>query len=230
MNFDFASLERRVAALEAAGAASLRFGRVCGIEGGKARVRLRDGQNVVSGPLSTIQARVLRDQDIKMPDIDEPVACLFSGNGHEEGIVLGAYYNGTEQAPSQAPAIDYHRYADGTELWYDRENHKLVAKVQGDAELETKGNVSARVQGFIVAESTVSIELKAPQIRLAGLLSVTDKDGKPGEGTLHGNYAILDGGLSVPNNDVQAGGISLKEHTHTGVESGSGTTGEPVGG
>lgn len=129
MSFDFAALERRVAALEAASPASLRFGRVTGVEGGKCRVQLRDGQSVVSHKLSTIQPRVLKDQDIKMPDIDEPVACLFSGQGHEEGVVLGAYYNEREQDPKQPPTHDYKRYADGTVTYYDRVAHEFILDV-----------------------------------------------------------------------------------------------------
>lgn len=88
--FDFASLERRVSALEARQPASLRFGRVTEIDGGKCRVQLRDGQDVVTRKISTVQRRVLKDQDICMPDIGEPVACLVSGQGEEEGVVLGA--------------------------------------------------------------------------------------------------------------------------------------------
>ncbi len=127
--FDFAALERRVAALESFSPASLRFGRVTGIEGGKCRVQLRDGQGVVSHTISTVQPRVLKDQDIKMPDIGEPVACLFSGQGREEGVVLGAYYNEQEQDPKQSPTHDFHRYADGTEQRYDREAHEFVLDV-----------------------------------------------------------------------------------------------------
>lgn len=133
MSFNFAALERRVAALEAASPASLRFGRVTeicsGEKGGKVRVQLRDGQSMVSHTISTLQKRVLKDQDIEMPDIGEPVACLFSGQGHEEGVVLGAYYNKRERDPGQPPAHDYKRYVDGTQMHYDREAHEFILDV-----------------------------------------------------------------------------------------------------
>lgn len=79
--FDFAALERRVTALEGAYPASLRFGVVVGVEGGFARVQLADGQDLVSAPLPTVQRRVLKDQEIKMPDVGEPVAVLFPVRG-----------------------------------------------------------------------------------------------------------------------------------------------------
>lgn len=127
--FDFASLERRVSALEARQPASLRFGRVTEIDGGKCRVQLRDGQDVVTRKISTVQRRVLKDQDICMPDIGEPVACLVSGQGEEEGVVLGAYYNEREQDPGQPPTHDYKRYEDGARVFYDRKAHELVMDV-----------------------------------------------------------------------------------------------------
>ena len=73
MNFDFVDLERRITALESSQTASLRFGRVTAIEGGKCRVQFQDGQGMNSFLLSTVQKRVKRDQDICMPDVEEPV-------------------------------------------------------------------------------------------------------------------------------------------------------------
>ncbi len=128
--FQFAQLERRVAALEAASAASLRFGRVTEIcrdekKRGKVRVQLRDGQSVVSHTISTLQKRVLKDQDIELPDIGEPVACLFSGQGCEEGVILGAYYSEREKAPDQPPTHVYRKFKDGAEMFFDREEHNF---------------------------------------------------------------------------------------------------------
>lgn len=130
MNFEFATLERRISALEAAQSCSLRFGRVVEIcedekKRGKVRVQLRDGQSMVSHTISTVQKRVLKDQDIQLPDINEPVVCLFSGQGCEEGVVLGAYYSEREKAPEQPPSHMYKKFNDGAEMYYDREGHEM---------------------------------------------------------------------------------------------------------
>ncbi len=237
MKFDYASLERRIAALERAQPASLRFGRVTSVNGGKVRVQFGDGQGVVSHEISTLQRRVLKDQGITMPDAGEPVACLFSGQGCEQGVMLGAYYNGREAAPELPSTHDYRRYEDGTEIWYDRVNHKLVAKVQGDAEIETKGGISAKAQKDVKVESqgTVDVDarerikLRAPQILLAGMLRMTDMDGNPGRAILLGDYSIEQGSLAVPDGDVSAGTVLLRKHRHEN-SGGSGTGGKPVGG
>ena len=58
MSFDFAALERRIAKLEASQTASLRFGRVTGVEGGKIRVQFQDGQGMNKLPaLNRAEAR-----------------------------------------------------------------------------------------------------------------------------------------------------------------------------
>ena len=227
--FDIAHLERRIAALEANRGASLRFGKVTGVEGGYARVQLADGHGMVSMPLATLHRRVLRDQDITMPDQGEPVAVLFSGQGLEAGAVPD---------PAQDAHIDYRRYEDGTELWYDRVRHRLIAKVEGDIEAETTGKVdihaagtlAAVAQGDATVESKARISLKAPLIELAGQLSYSGYDGGPGEGDVLGNLRIRRGGLAVPDADVTAGSVSLIGHRHTGVDTGSGTSGGPLGG
>lgn len=229
MIFDYATLERRLTALENAQAASLRFGRVTSVAGGKARVELADGQHVVSYELSTIQPRVLKDQDIKMPDVGEPVACLFSGQGHEQGVILGAYYNASEAAPDVPAGQDFHRYADGTELWYDREAHKLMGIIRGDAELELEGGLKAHARKEISLHSETKIHIKAPLIQRDGLLVSGDVDGGPGSAEVRGDITVLEGGVSVPNKDVSAGAVSLRDHRHEN-SGGSGTGGTPVGG
>lgn len=229
-DFDYASLERRIAALEDAHPASLRFGTVVGTHGGAARVQLADGQGVVTAPLPTLQRRVLKDQEIKLPDLGEPVAVLFSGQGREAGVILGACYSPTAPDPQQASHLEYSRFSDGTVIVYDRAAHKLYAKVEGDAQIETKGTITARAEQDILAESATNITLRAPTITLAGLLRVTDKNGQAGSGDLLGHYRIMEGGLDVPDDDVTAGNVSVRGHIHKGVEPGPSTTGTPVGG
>lgn len=222
MTFDFAALERRIASLEAAQTASLRMGRVTSIEGGKARVQFGDGQDMNSYPLSSIQKRVLKDQDIKMPDIGEPVACLFAGNGSEQGVILGAYYNGSENDPGQPAHMDYHRYEDGTELWYDRDSHKLVAKVKGDCELECEKTIKAKCKLAAEIHSETQLTLKAPMINIMGVLNMANYEGEPTTGTLKGNFNVVEG-------DVTAEAVSLRQHQHEN-SGGSGVGGQPVGG
>lgn len=238
--FDYAQQERRIASLESNRGASLRFGTVTGVDTatGTARVQLPDGDGMVTMPLRVLGRRTLKDKAQALPDIGEPVACLFSGQGLEQGVILGAHYTAKTPSPNQEAQVDYVRYEDGTELWYDRVRHRLIAKVEGDIEAETTGKVDIRATGTLTAvaqgdatvESKARISLKAPLIELAGQLSYSGYDGGPGEGDVLGNLRIRRGGLAVPDADVTAGSVSLIGHRHTGVDTGSGTSGGPLGG
>ncbi len=126
--------------------------------------------------------------------------------------------------------MEFSRFSDGTVIFYDREAHKFYADVKGDVDLKTTGTVTVKAEKEILAESMINITLRAPTITLAGLLRCTDKDGKPGSGTLLGDYRIEQGGLDVPDDDVTAGNVSVRQHVHKGVQSGSGNSQEPVGG
>lgn len=222
MTFDMAKLERRVKALEANRGASLRFGTVTEVSeaDGTARVQLPDGQNMVSHPLRVMQPRSLKDKKQCFPDVGEPVACLFAGQGFEQGVVLGAIYSPKCASPNQQSGQDYTKYEDGTEIWYDRTAHKLIAKVKGDVESESTG--------ITRIESAKEITVKAPFINLAGILRITDKDGKAGAGELYGTYLVRQGSLHVPDADVTAAGVSLFKHIHGGVERGPSNTDGPV--
>lgn len=224
MTFDMAKLERRLAALEANRGASLRFGTVTEVSeaDGTARVQLPDGQNMVSHPLRVMQARSLKDKKQCFPDVGEPVACLFAGQGFEQGVVLGAVYSPKCAAPNQQSGQDYTKYEDGTEIWYDRKSHKLIAKVKGDVEAKSTGN--------ICLEAAKEITFKAPHINMLGNLDQRGYDGGTAVSNLHGDYAVRNGSIYVPEHNVIAGNVSLREHEHDNVQSGESISGKPVGG
>lgn len=215
--FDFASLERRLAALEANRGACLRFARVSTVQPdrGTARVMLEDGDGMVSYPLQVLFPRTGRDTVQDMPDVGDRVAVLFAGQGFEAGVVLGGCYSGENPAPGRDSDHFYRRFEDGTELTYDRRAHKLTATVRGDAEMEVTGRVtlaaegavSVRAQGALALESAAGISLTAPGIQLAGAVSSSAQGG--GSGT----FAIT--GRLDATGDMTAEGISLAQHTHT---------------
>ena len=149
--FDFAALERRVKALESWHMPSLRMGKVVGVKGGHARVRLDDGQTVTTFFLPTLQRRVLVDQEIKMPDDEEPVAVLFCGQGYENGFVLGAYYSTKVPDPGVPRHWDYSKFKDGAEFYYDREESHLMINVPGLIDCLAK-TLNVIIQGTITVE------------------------------------------------------------------------------
>lgn len=159
-----AALERRVKHLESNPAASLRFAEVTEVDAvGQARVKLPDGSDMVSKPLRTVQRRTLKDKDQCFPDLGEHVACLFHGQGLEEGIIIGAVYSKKDIADGQPVHSGYYRYADGTTIYYDRETHKYVMDVKGDIDITCTGNVTATVDGDIDVKAKGQIQAVAGQ-------------------------------------------------------------------
>jgi phage baseplate assembly protein V len=231
MGDDFSKYERRIKALEANRGAILRWATVTGVDegAGTARVQIADGENMVSMPLRVMQRRTLKDQHQELPDVGEHVACLFAGQGFEQGVVLGAVYSEKDPCPGHEPQVAYHRFEDGTELQYDRKAHKLTGTIKGDVDVTIEGELTVKVNGAIVLESATSILAKAPRIALAGKLTVTDVSGGAGYSEIHGNTRVLDGGLKA-DKDVMAGSVSLLDHEHEGVEAGRDVSSKPVGG
>ena len=121
-----------------------------------------------------------------------------------------------------------------------------TSKVTGNRQIGIAGNRSLTVQGAdsvtvqgtetikatdkLIIESAQEILLRAPVVKIQGILTTEGYEGGPGSSTLYGDFTVRQGGVAVPDADVSAGSVSLRGHTHKGVQSGSSTTGTPVGG
>lgn len=144
MSDDFASLSRRLKALENNRGAVLRWGTVTEVDEGEgaARVKINDADGLVTMPLRVMQRRTFKDQHQELPDIGEQVACLFAGQGFEQGLVLGAIYSDKDPSPGRPPHVWYRGFEDGTELEYDRKEHKLTLNVNGDIDIKASGTIT----------------------------------------------------------------------------------------
>lgn len=215
------ALTRRVESLEANRGASLRYCEVTGVDkNGSARVKLLDGDGMVSQPLRTLQRRTLKDKDQCFPDVGEHVACLFSGQGLESGVILGAMYSDKNKAPDQETPMSFYEFEDGTKLSYDRAAHKLVADVQGEAEVKTTKSVSVEAQEGITAktpqelvlEGGAGVVMRGPTIIFEGV------EGENCETTINANMRIkgdLDQqGSQRVSNDITAGGTITGNPVH----------------
>jgi phage baseplate assembly protein V len=179
MGDDFSRLDRRVKSLEANRGAILRWGTVTEVDetAGTARVQIDDAENIVSMPLRVLQQRTLKDQHQELPDLGEHVACVFAGQGFEQGIVLGAVYSDKDPSPGREAQVWYRRFEDGTEFQYDRASHRLTGTVKGwvdmkvekDAALDVDGDVLVKSGKTITLEGAVSIILRTPRLIIQGI-------------------------------------------------------------
>lgn len=156
-----ADLEARVARLESRNYVSMRYGRVTGTKDGEAQIQLNDADELNTNSYQTLQRRVLRDQEIKLPDIGDTALVLESGQGEELGPILARLILRPFPAParnSRSPTINTKtaRNSGTTER-----AHTLTAKVNG--------NVSVEAREMVSVSSETGIRLRAPFIGLAVL-------------------------------------------------------------
>lgn len=85
-------------------------------------------------------------------------------------------------------------------------------------------NITVKTPGKLVATAQGGTEITSPNIILNGNVTI---NGNLSQGMGEdGGTATMQGPITVTN-DVTAGGKSLMTHTHGGVETGGGNTGEP---
>lgn len=131
------------------------------------------------------------------PSIGEQVLVISLWGDPSQGIIVGAVPQ--DAFPAPAAGVEWaKRFSDGTVLRYDPQAHAL--RVEG----ETAG-ITVICQNATVKAESVTID--APSLHCTGAVKV-------------------DGDITAAG-DVKAGGISLKSHTHGGVEAGGSTTGAP---
>ena len=210
--------------------ATFAFGLVTAVDArrGWARVSLPEYDNLETAFLPVLQRRTHRDKALDLPDVGEQVVVLLDFRG-EDGAILGAVWSDADPVPQpEGPDVDVRRYADGTVLRYDRAAHKLTAEVQGEISVACTGRADVTAQGPARVESRSALTLAAPTITMRGALSMQGYEGGPTTAEIDGSLTVNRGDVTVPGNDVKAGGVSLQGHVHGGVMPGGGTSGPPV--
>lgn len=233
-----AELERRIRTLESATAGINRVGRVTALvpEKGAVRVEFGDRSNLVSFELPVMVKQTLKNKDSYMPDVGEHVVCSFLGNGLEQGFVLGAIYSNADTAVNSDPNKRGVTFEDGTEVYYDRIANKLQITVAGNGLVEVickEASVNAEISATVTTETatveaSASVTLDTPTTSCTGNLvvdgSISYGQGMNGTGGANVNGGIIVSGGSVTHNGKNIGST----HTHTGVQTGGGTTGAPT--
>jgi phage baseplate assembly protein V len=206
--------------------ANLEFGIITEIDfvSGLARVKFMD-DGLVSAPLKISVMRSGPDQFIFPFDVNEHVWCLMDDEC-EYGVIGGAVYDEGNNPPESSKGVLKLKFADNSAIEYNRNSHILSFDIQG------KVNIKCDEANLTCADSA---NIAAPQVNIDGILNITGAANIQGIVSV-GGLAGVDGGpvnagdsaikaksLEVTG-DVNAGEISLKQHTHTSSGSGSRTS------
>ena len=125
----------------------IRRGIVVAVDEKRAMVRVQfpDLDNVVSNWLPVIHHKTHKDKAYWLPDVGEYVIVAFDEEGeHSDGYVLGAIYNEKDKVPVSSKDKFFIRFEDGTEIEYDRKEHKLRISVKGDVLIEAERNMTLK--------------------------------------------------------------------------------------
>lgn len=190
----------------------LRPGRIVGVDLTTALCEVEIGDPEEES-ISTIQiqwgvVRAGRTIVWSPPSEGEQVLLFCPDGDIAQATPFGALYSDQFPAPGNS-AREFIRFADGAEIGYDPDAHHFditlpagaTARIEADGGVSIKGDVSIEgkldVSGNIATEADLSVQ---------------------GDADVQGELTA---------GDVIGGGKRLSSHTHTGVTTGSGSSGPP---
>lgn len=197
-----------------------------------ARVAFLD-DDIVSDWLQIVVMGATGNKYFHIFEVNEQVAVLMDENG-EEGVIIGALYNdkNTAGGNTDVPRV---QFSDGSYIEYNRNTHEYNINVQGKVNITaaTEVKISGATKVSLISPTMVAIT--SPTISVTGNLTVTGTVSAaaisaptisgPGV-TMSGGNLTADGELK--GTTVKQGTVELGTHTHSGVQTGSGTSGPPT--
>lgn len=218
-----ADVQRRLANL-------LRQGQVAEVQYAPPRIRVRSGDLLTAWIPWLAQA----DGNKRVwapPAIGQPVTLLSPGGELENAVALPGTFSSAHAAPADSGEIDRTTHADGAVIEYDRAAHRLAATLPEAGEAITTigaATVSQKTTEIRLAVAGASITITAGEVRIAAAaISLIGENTGRATATLRGDFHLI-GTLTGTEGDITAEAISLRQHHHTGVQSGSGQSGTPV--
>ena len=175
----------------------LRFGVVESVDHAGGTCTVRTGA-LVTKPMPWLVQRAGDARTWWAPSVGEQVLLLCPGGDTARGVVQPAIYSNAAPRPAGSDTAQITSYPDGAQVSYDPSTHQLVAS------LPAGGTASIAAPGGVQITGDTTI---------TGKLHITDD-------------VTFDTKLTAAD-DVIGGGISLKNHKHSGVQSGGSLTGAP---
>jgi phage baseplate assembly protein V len=156
----FGDIDKRLRDLETLLANLVRVGEVTAVFPDKAtaRVRFQEKQGVVTAELHVPVRTAHKNKDYAMPDVGEPVLCVFLPRGREAGFILCSFYTKSHTPPVTSGDKRHIAFDDGTWLEYDRAAHRLSGQIKGTLDLKVDG--LARVKAAQAIVESLDIQLR----------------------------------------------------------------------
>ncbi len=177
----------------------LRYGTIAEVDLGTARCRVKSGE-LLSNWVPWFAHRAGQTRHWSPPTVGEQCLLLSPGGDMAAAVAIVGLYSASAAAPSNSASVHTTHYPDGATLTYDHASHALSAVLPPSSSF----TVTATSGTINVDQLTVNADATTwnGPIQLNG----------------HMNASV----------DVVAGGISLINHTHGGIDRGLAKTDPPA--
>ena len=203
----------------------IRFGTIKTINPSKPIPRVIVNLGDIDTPeIRCMNVRSGADATWDMPsDGEECVVVSPCGEIGPTSFVLYGFYNDDHPAPSDDLNQKIRMFADGCVIAYDVSAHHLSAILPGG------GTAVLTADGGVIVNGNTTIN---GDLTLNGNQTTNGSTVISGNHTVGGSQLVQGSSHSTGHfsteDDVTAGDISLKNHKTSGVQPGSGTSGEPI--
>lgn len=226
MSFQIAEMNRQLNCLA-------RVGTVHSVDYTTNTARVEFG-SVVTDYLPWLTTRAAGNRTYDSLEVGEQVF-VITPPGQICGIIVGVLNQVKYPAPEHSPNVQKTVYKDGSFVQYDRAAHVLTADIKGDVSVIAAGdiqaeagkNISASAGSAVEVTAGSSVTITAGTIVLNGQTTINGTLSQGGgsnggnarfNGSLHATDSI-----TTDNDVVAAGRVSLKSHTHSCREGGTGS-------
>ena len=127
----------------------------------RAKVIFPDLDGKISDFLPILISHSHDDKSEAYLDIDEHVVCLMSGQGDEFGVILGSFYDATNEPPFQTGNTHSRTYSDGTMFQYDRASSTLTVHCVKDIIIEADNDITVYAGRDVTVKAERDINVKA---------------------------------------------------------------------
>lgn len=187
------------------------------------RVRVRSG-NVLTTFIPWLTTRAGDARTWWAPSVGEQVLLLCPDGNLSLAVALPAIYSNRFSAPATNSNAVVTHFPDGAEFMYQPDSSTLNISGIQHITIQAAGAVNVTASDAITLSSSNKIMLDAPLVQCsahfsAATFSMTGGAGSGATGTINGD--INHSGRLTSN------GVTLSDHVHSGVQTGSGTTGKP---
>ena len=221
-------MERRLAEM-------LRLGVVSDIDYSdpqKPRVRVKSG-DCETGWIPWTALRAGRARTWEPLKKGEQVLVASPSGDMAQGVIVGSVPYADLPAPSTSESETVTQWAGGAKQVFDDATNTLRWEIPAGGKFQfVCGGSSIEMTADAVAIKTTKLTGDAPDTEFTGNVLVQKLlsflGGMIGRNTQGGKAAQLQGDVEHVNGALSSNGVVLDTHTHSGVQPGGGTTGNPV--